>query len=190
MVRAWLIEGLTNGVSSWDNHFQQLLGLVMQCSINSRAGDIARSSKYTGMEVMLWKTLSCVCSEKSLILSRRPLRYVMRKVTSKSNLHPYTEEEVDPVLPEIFIMRIGDVYLNRLPTRMKNTICPIKLLVVHGLRHGAFLAGDTMAKICSSAIARRDRKVLWAFPDRPILAAISKKRHTILELDKPATQDQ
>ena len=57
MARAWLLDGLNNGCSSWDVHIQRVLGVVLQSCLDSRVGQSARSTSYTGNVALCWKDI-------------------------------------------------------------------------------------------------------------------------------------
>ena len=67
-------------------------------------------------------------------------------------------------------------------------ICPIKLLLVHALRHG-YVHGSTIQEVLDHTARRVDRTVQWKMPAAPVLCQLSKSS-AFLKLDRPAPQNQ
>lgn len=63
-----------------------------------------------------------------------------------------------------------------------NCACPIKLLLVHALRHGA-VAETSWDELRRNTWARRSKRVIWSHPQRPVLCDMGGR---IMNLDKPS----
>lgn len=69
-----------------------------------------------------------------------------------------------------------------------NSVCPVKLLIIHALRIGA-VDSTTFHELRTKAIARADKTVQWVTPDNPVIPAITASR-ICLDLKKPAGVQQ
>jgi hypothetical protein len=67
-------------------------------------------------------------------------------------------------------------------------MCPIKLLLTLALRLGN-VAETCIEDLVHNTAQRKNRTVLWTFPERPVLCAFSSNGSTI-SLDKPAGNHQ
>jgi hypothetical protein len=81
------------------------------------------------------------------------------------------------------------VPINILSSPAHNSVCPIKLLIIHALRIGAVDA-TTWEQIRANAIARADRTIQWITPENPVIPAITMGRNAFLDLEKPASTHQ
>lgn len=70
-----------------------------------------------------------------------------------------------------------------------NSICPIKLLIIHALRTGA-VNGTTWKQLRANTIVRADKTIQWATPENPVIPAMNIGRSSFLQLDKPASTAQ
>ena len=57
MMKAYINDGLSNGVNSWDIRISRWLSIVLQSSADSRAGEIVRTLSYKGREFMAWEDI-------------------------------------------------------------------------------------------------------------------------------------
>ncbi|KAI9807474.1 MAG: hypothetical protein M1826_004563 [Phylliscum demangeonii] len=71
-----------------------------------------------------------------------------------------------------------------------NVICPVKLLLVQALRHGAIPGATSLRDVWQATRRKQDRLVPWARPADPVLPAIATRRHAFLDLPKPAGAHQ
>lgn len=55
--QVWIERALKEGTRTWDDVLIKLLGLLLQASCGSRAGDVTRSAMYTGVEYLRWRHL-------------------------------------------------------------------------------------------------------------------------------------
>jgi len=78
-------------------------------------------------------------------------------------------------------------YLRPLNEAHNTHMCPIALLMVHALRH-SLVEGRDLQDILDRAFARSDRRVVWLYPQRPVIVAFGGKG--LLQLDKPASAGQ
>lgn len=53
MCTAYVTSAIEDGCVSWDIVVHRWLSIVLMCSLGSRSGDIARSSRYQGLECLL-----------------------------------------------------------------------------------------------------------------------------------------
>ena len=74
MARAWVESALRDGCPSWDLVLLRLLGVVLLASCTARAGDVARTGEYTGMECLCWKHVEMTVQDPSQSLSVQNLR--------------------------------------------------------------------------------------------------------------------
>ena len=68
-----------------------------------------------------------------------------------------------------------------------NSVCPIKLLIIHALRIGA-VSSTTFEGLRTKAITRADKTIQWITPNNPVIPAIVSRR--ILDLKEPAGVQQ
>ena len=57
MMKAYINDGLLNGVNSWDIRISRWLSIVLQSSADSRAGEIVQTHGYKGKEFMAWEDI-------------------------------------------------------------------------------------------------------------------------------------
>jgi hypothetical protein len=57
MMKAYIKDGLSNGVNSWDIRISRWLSIVLQSSADSRAGEIVQTLGYKGREFMAWQDI-------------------------------------------------------------------------------------------------------------------------------------
>jgi len=69
MSQVWLQRALDEGCFSWDHVLLKLLGVILQASCAARAGDIARSPFYKGMECLCWKHVQMTLTDRRPPLS-------------------------------------------------------------------------------------------------------------------------
>jgi hypothetical protein len=70
-----------------------------------------------------------------------------------------------------------------------NSVCAVKLLVIHALRTGAVDA-LSWEELKAQTLRRRDRTVQWKTPKRPVVSAIVPGQCSFLDLEKPARTGQ
>jgi hypothetical protein len=80
------------------------------------------------------------------------------------------------------------VLLKYLPDTKDNVICPIKLLLIHALRHG-YLNGKFIDEVLSNACMRLDKQIIWKNGQVPVFCAVASFGAFLL-LDEPATINQ
>jgi hypothetical protein len=81
------------------------------------------------------------------------------------------------------------VRVDILASAAHNSVCPVKLLIIHALRIGAVDAA-TWEQIRAKAIARADKTIQWTTPENPVIPQITISRKAFLNLEKPATTHQ
>lgn len=172
IVRAYLQRAIDFGTRSWDITIARCLSLVLVSSLAARAGDVAHSRDFTGDEYMKYRDIELYLEGDDAKFVNLRARVTMR----------YTKGFKDSMAGNM------TCYLQPLGTSHTCHVCPISLLLVHALRHG-LVRGSTLQDILTKAAARADRRVVWLFPDRPVLAAFAHSGAHVC-LDRPARVDQ
>jgi hypothetical protein len=80
------------------------------------------------------------------------------------------------------------VFFSALERAEDSCMCPIKLLMVHALRHG-LCYGTTVPEVLKDAMGTRNKLVRWRYPKYPVLCARKKNPH-LLDLTAPAPATQ
>jgi hypothetical protein len=70
-----------------------------------------------------------------------------------------------------------------------NSVCAVKLLLIHALRVGA-VSATSWAQLRTQTLDRADKTVQWTTPNKPVIPAIVPGRCSFLDLDKPASTKQ
>ena len=151
----------------------KLMSVVLIASLGSRAGE-ARSRLYTAMEHMQYKHIEL------MIVSDGKPRF--------ENLKAHIITEFAKGKKDLDNMD-DDAFMHPLDDPRQHHMCPITLLLVHALRHG-LVRGSTVQEVLDHAMDAADSKVVWLYPNRPVLAAFTSKSTRELDLDKPAGIDQ
>jgi hypothetical protein len=60
MGQAWFTKCLTHGCRSWDVAISRFLAISLMTATAGRAGDIARSNHYTGLECLRWEHIELI----------------------------------------------------------------------------------------------------------------------------------
>ncbi|KAK9316758.1 hypothetical protein V1524DRAFT_425467 [Lipomyces starkeyi] len=68
-------------------------------------------------------------------------------------------------------------------------MCTVSLLMIHALRHG-LVVGSNIQEVLEHAANTADGRVVWTFPDRPILCAFTRTGVKMCDLDEPARTQQ
>ena len=173
LVRASLQRALEKGTQNWDVTLYKCLSMVLTSSLGARAGDVALACGYTE-EFMQWRHVD-------LVLEGEPrLANLQATVTIQYGKGHKRQHDTET-----------HRYLTPLTDPNSSHMCPIALLLIHSLRHSLVAGGTTLQNVLDHAFARPDRKIVWLFPKRPILAAISNiDGPQRCLLDKPASSDQ
>lgn len=82
-----------------------------------------------------------------------------------------------------------DVHVAALQDSKHNSVCAVKLLVIHALRTGAVDA-TSWEELKTQTLRRRDRTVQWKTSERPVVSAIVPGQCSFLDLEKPARTGQ
>jgi hypothetical protein len=157
------------GTHSWDVVCSKALGILLQASLGSRAGDITRSTQYKGQEYLQWKHIK--------------LQYKAQKDGS--------QQWVARISLEFVKGWKDDKSKNetvKLETRADSThiiSCPLTWLIILALRTGA-VAQRSIEELQHAA---KTKPVTWSFPDRPVLCAF-KQQGSMLIPEQPATTAQ
>lgn len=75
-------------------------------------------------------------------------------------------------------------FIDPLEKPEQSVICPIKLILIHALRHG-YVHGTTIQQVLDHAAARSDRIIQWTKPDNPVLCQMVRTG-AFLNLEQPA----
>lgn len=173
MGRAWLAHHHQHGAWNWDLTLARLMSVVLVTSLGCRAGDASRSRYYSGPEYLQYKDFELRMEGEEPRFENLRARVILRHTKG------YKDKRNEDV----------DLYLRPLNNPKYHHMCPITLLLIHALRHGLVL-GSTIEQVLSHAVRAPDSKVIWLFPDHPIVAAFEIKGQRRCVLDKPATVDQ
>jgi hypothetical protein len=120
----------------------------------------------------------------------------MRKPTSKycesGPPIPLSTNDASRLLTNVFARHDPSknriVLLKCLPDTKNNVICPVKLLLIHALRHG-YVNGKSVDEVLSNAYMRRDRQIIWTNGQAPVFCAMSSSGAFLL-LGNPASNQQ
>ncbi|KAK9357745.1 hypothetical protein V1504DRAFT_500567 [Lipomyces starkeyi] len=171
MGRAWLEHHHNHGTWNWDITLARLMSVVLVTSLGCRAGDAARSQCYEGMEFLQYRQVE-------LLLEGEPkfenLRAQIKIEFAKGSKNVRNEEL------EFYLRPLGDPRYRHM--------CTVSLLMIHALRHG-LVVGSTIQEVLEHASNVADGRVVWTFPDRPVLCAFTNGVRKC-DLDKPADTGQ
>jgi hypothetical protein len=92
-------------------------------------------------------------------------------------------------LPRNVLNEDRHIHIAALQDSKHNSVCPVKLLVIHALRTGAVDA-SSWEDLTAQTLRRRDRTVQWKTPNRPVISAIVPGHCAFLDLEKPARTGQ
>ncbi|KAG6366236.1 hypothetical protein INS49_000412 [Diaporthe citri] len=182
MVRVFLEHYVQHGARSFDLVISRSLSIVLVAALGCRAGDIALTQGYTGLE---YRNIELYLEEEAPSPagqqqpqrprpSIRDLRAVVTIEFAKGHKDTLNDSTVK--------------YLRPLDDLQSIHVCPIALLLVHALRNG-LIHGTTVEDVLSRAAARPDLHVEWAYPDRPVVTAIAHGPRRC-ELDTPGGGQQ
>ncbi|GAB1741961.1 hypothetical protein NU219Hw_g7361t1 [Hortaea werneckii] len=169
LVRDFLQHAQVNGCFNFDLVVAKMLSVVLVCSLGARAGDVALSQHY---------------EESSMYYLQ--FRHIQLRLRGEEgprfeNLSATVELEFTKGKKEERNTSEWR-YLQPLQGAHNHHACPIRLLLLHCLRHG-LVPGTTVDEVLQNAWRRSDRTVVWAFPTRPVLPRYSKHR---CDLNRPA----
>ncbi|KAK0103826.1 hypothetical protein ONS95_005825 [Cadophora gregata] len=121
----------------------------------------------------------------------RPV-YASSKVLSTSiRRRPSLEREEMSSLTSCRDLKNEDRYVtvDVLENDNHNSVCAVKLLVIHALRIGAVSANSWTA-LRAQILSRADQTLQWVTPNKPVVAAIVPGHCSFLDVNKPATTSQ
>lgn len=171
LVRAYLVRALEHGTTSWDVTIARCLSIVLVGSLGARTGDVGRSRQYTGTEYMQYRHIELTIDGEPEFGNLRARITIEFAKGLKDRMNQETVH-----------------FLRPLNESHDNHVCPIALLLVHSLRH-SMVAGTTLQEVLNLAFQRQDRRIVWLFPQRPVLPAFANSPLRC-ELDKPASPGQ
>lgn len=150
----------------------KVLSLVLQAALASRAGDIARSKHYKGVEYLQWQHIKM----KLVTQPDGSLRWIMLvtlvyqkgyKDDPSMNQKFKFEELTDP---DLFV------------------VCPIKWLLIMALRTSA-VQQPSIETLTEAVQNTYNKSIIWSTPNRPVLCAF-KQQGCMLDFTRPATEVQ
>ncbi|OBT84860.1 hypothetical protein VE02_05892 [Pseudogymnoascus sp. 03VT05] len=112
---SYLLDALNNGTKSWSITLSRLLSMVLMAACASRAGEIGRSAKYVKMECLCFKDVDIRFNEHGDMIAHIVLRF------QKKERHKQISDR-------------RTVEVRNLNDPKHNPVCPLKLLLVHGVR--------------------------------------------------------
>ncbi|KAK9245323.1 hypothetical protein V1506DRAFT_521936 [Lipomyces tetrasporus] len=172
MGRAWLEHHHNHGTVNWDITLARLMSVVLVTSLGCRAGDAARSQFYEGTEFMQYRHVE-------LQLEGEPkLENLRARFTIEFSKGSKDKKNDD-----------FDLYLRPLDDSRYPHMCIVSLLLIHALRHG-LVVGSSILDVLEHAANTADGRVIWTFPDRPVLCAITSTGVRRCDLDRPARTSQ
>ncbi|KAK3625938.1 hypothetical protein LTR56_020153 [Elasticomyces elasticus] len=178
LIRAYLAHTLKHGTMNWDITISRCLGVVLQAALGCRAGDVTRTVGYKGTEYMKFRDIDLTLDISKTGDPNVTLADVQATVTIshakgfKNKPGESTVKYLKPLLdPEFY------------------HVCPIALLLAHSLRNGLVAGGTTLQEVLNHAAHQIDHKIVWTFPERPVLSRFINATHR-LDLDQPATPKQ
>lgn len=139
-----------------------------------RAGDIGRSDRYKGTEYMQYRHIELYIDGDAPIFAQLRARIAVEFAEGQE--YVANEETVHHLRP------VRD--------SSSCHICPIALLLAHALRHSLVTDHMFIQNVLEHAIRRSDRKVVWLFPNPPVLAAFDQRAARYVHIDKPAAIHQ
>ncbi|KAK9780266.1 putative C2H2-type domain-containing protein [Seiridium cardinale] len=170
MASAMLQSSLDGGTLWWDYDIQIVAGLVLQSAMVSRAGDFLRSTRWKGREFLAWKDVK---------IRLDMLEDDTEKFSMTIALQYSKGQKANPDANRI-------IEFSDLRDPALNPVDPVLLLMVLALRTGA-VEETNWAQLLVNMRSRASKRIVWAYPHRPIFCA----RHTAgigrFDLDKPAT---
>ncbi|KAL1868207.1 hypothetical protein Plec18167_008401 [Paecilomyces lecythidis] len=180
MARSWIEDGLENGCRSWDIRISRLLSVVLMQACCCRAGEIVQSVGYTGKTCLLYEHIEMVVTGKP---------YLESTIMRVSLYYTKGEKDAPYEALEHIVKPYGESDLF--------VIDAVKLLLIHSLRQGACASHKdrntpltTLDEVLRQAYSRRDKKVIWRTPQRPVICAIDKIKRRFLTVDTPANVAQ
>lgn len=196
MGQAWFTNCLTHGCRSWDVAISRFLAISLMTCTAGRAGDIVRTRLYKGAECLRWEHIQLILLDGGRdngqppaiqdLTARITLEYEKghkcvvfppSPVVSPLLTYSRNHRNVDKV---VIVKALDDVQGN-------NTICPIKLLLIHALRTG-HVAYTSVESLLRSVQSTPSRTIQWTHQSDPVIAAI--KSTCFLDFTHPAAPEQ
>jgi hypothetical protein len=195
---AFLQSGLDEGCLSWDILLSKQLSVVLIAACACRVGDISRTVLYTGTEYLTFKdiVLSFGSGDQPNDLSMdvtlravKGFKYVFKHAGIDTVDSLILRAKSLTTLPRNVLNEDRYIHIAALQDSKHNSVCPVKLLVIHALRTGA-VDPSSWEDLTAQTLRRRDRTVQWKTPDRPVISAIVPGKCSFLDLEKPARTGQ
>ena len=176
IAEAWLQYYLNNGINSWDLALCRLMSVLLVSCTAARAGDIARSQCYEGLECLKWEDIHLFIDDSDPTLL--PIDALQMHMTLR-----YTKNRKD--VPQDNI----EVPLARLSSRCSHCD-PILLLLIHALHFGLVEGGPSIDRVLDTAMSRNDRTICWVSPKFLVCPAFAMRSSTTIEIEQPARAQQ
>ncbi|KAI1362367.1 hypothetical protein F5Y08DRAFT_355364 [Xylaria arbuscula] len=167
MVQRLLRDALSNGTPSWDIVIMKATELVLHSACEAQMGNYQRSDKCEGNQHLQWKDIA-ICLD-----TRDNHEVLIATITLNSN------------------DRNMEVTIAELLEPCLNTLCVVKLLLIHALRTGA-VAQTSWAELKNNITNTKGKTLEWLQPDRSVICKSSDGNGIpyYMNLDKPATSFQ
>ncbi|KAK7711430.1 hypothetical protein SLS64_005454 [Diaporthe eres] len=173
--QAWFTKSLTEGCLSWDIIISRFLSVSLVAATASRAGDITRSQGYTGPQYVRWEHIELV-----LVGEHDDEPRIEDMVAQITIAYEKGSKGIRNRNKVVTVKALDDV--------QNNTVCPIKLLLIHALRTG-HVAHTSIESLLRSLQASPGRTVQWVKQSDPVVPAIMNQL-ALLDFSKPALAQQ
>lgn len=179
LIRTYLEHASKHGTTNWDITIARCLSVVLISSLGARCGDVALSSGYF-FECLTWENVE-VYIEVDDMTGATPSPVTVGHLRMRVTLE-YTKGQKKTDQDLLHILR-------PLTEPHHAHMCPINWLLVHGLRHGSIVGGDTLEDVLYHAASRPDKTIEWSRPGMPVLNAFVI-RPTRVDVTAPANARQ
>ncbi|KAK5171127.1 uncharacterized protein LTR77_004271 [Saxophila tyrrhenica] len=173
IANSWIEHALNGGCHDWDVVLLKLLGLILMGACGARAGDVARSNHYNGVEYLCWADLEMKLKSTSPQEAPSVQDLTLTVTLEYTKGHKRTMNES------------RSVYIEPLEDPNHSAVCLVKLLLIVALRLGQ-VQFSTIHEVLAQAAARWDGAVQWKDPKAPVVCKLRPKR----DFSKPASTDQ
>ncbi|KAK5703447.1 hypothetical protein LTR17_022089 [Elasticomyces elasticus] len=158
MVRAYLTNAIEKGTLSWDITISRCLGVTLVAALGCRAGDVARSGYYKGLEYLRYEHIELTLVDLDPSVESTPTIANVQAIFTLL----YTKGKKNQ--PGEAVRK----YLSPLLDEDSLHVCPIHLLLIHALRNG-LVVGTNLKEVLANAAHRSDHTIVWTYPSRPVM---------------------
>jgi hypothetical protein len=181
-------QAFREGTMTWDIPIAKCLSIVLVAALGVRTGDVtvAPHDEHT-LPFLAYEDIVIRLKDGDTIDDLEAVVTIRNEKGSK-----YVFEGLDAMC-ELICHRLDPkkkriVVLKALQSSSDSLMCPIKLFLTLALRLGN-VAETSIEDLLMHTAQRNNRTVLWRFPKRPVLCALSSVGGSIL-VDKPAGNHQ